>query len=516
MGRWRRYAGAASGAVLGGIAGNLPGAFVGGNLGYKYGKASESSYPKYSTTMPNTYPTPTTGSRGSRKRKLSSRAGGSGAKRIKKTLFVGQSQRAAYNKAIGRSKSRRPVVHRKRRGRAAKGTTSLGPYTGRFGKTKRNVQSIEARCLSQGYHKTIEQFGGISDPDCVHIAHSTANVLETSYTMASALIRKVMTKAGFKITNAHVNVAVSDPVSGTVAIDDSTGLKFVYTGKESASGAFETIVYETLVNASFGGILDAFGVSLGNKFIDYIRDSITYEPYRLAVYKKDESVLTHWRLGAELFLEDMHMDVYFQSSLVIQNRTKAANNADGTSADQLSLDRVDIQPLKGYIYDFKHGDPRVKHQGAGFVSAYPFSNQVFNMIPEPGLNLVRGVQFQPAQEPLQPKFWSNCNKSTQVMVQPGEMKKLSFSHVLKGKVTTLIKNMKACNWLTITTSTYYTGIIGHCQMISLEELMRTPSTNLVTLAYERELKIGAIAKEMKRQAPLETKLIAQEFNNFGP
>lgn len=360
----------------------------------------------------------------------------------------------------------------------------------------------------------MEQYGGISDPDCVHIAHSTANVVETFYTMASALIRKVMTKAGFKITNAHVNVAVSDPVSGTVAVDDSTGLKFVYTGKIFASGAFDTIVYETLVNASFGGILDAFGVSLGNKFIDYIRDTIEYEPYRLAVYKKDESVLTHWRLGAELFLEDIHMDVYFQSSLVIQNRTKAANNADGTSADQLSLDRVDIQPLKGYIYDFKHGDMRVKHAGGGFVSAYPFTNQVFNMIPEPGLNLVRGSQFQPAQEPLEPKYFSNCNKSMKVTIQPGEMKKCSFSHVMKGKITTLFKNMRACNWLTITTSTYYTGIIGKCQMISLEELMRTPSTNLVTLAYERELKIGAIAKEVKRQAPLETKLIAQELNNF--
>lgn len=68
--KWRRYVGLASGAVLGGIALNVPGAVAGGYYGYKSGIESEENLTKHSTTMPNTYPTPTTGSRGSRKRKL--------------------------------------------------------------------------------------------------------------------------------------------------------------------------------------------------------------------------------------------------------------------------------------------------------------------------------------------------------------------------------------------------------------------------------------------------------------
>jgi len=510
--RWRRYTGAASGVVLGGIVGNVPGAVAGGYWGYKRGIASETSLPKNSKRMQATrnYPTPTTGNR---KRRLST-SGRNGSAPNKKRLFIGKSQRAAYNKAVSArsGNGRRRFKRRGRRGANKKVRVSSGPYTGAFGKGKQNKMTTETKFLSLGYHKTIEQYGTIADPDCTHITHSTANVVEVCRTIAAALIRKVMTKAGLKVTYAHTIV---NSTGDSLITDNAEGLKFVYTTKEQGTSLTTSYDYTTTIpsTASFGGILDTFGLTMSNKMIENLRDEAgIHLPYRLSVYKADYNVAaTHWRLGAELALEDVHIELGIQSVLTVQNRTKAALNADGT--DQTSVDRIDVQPLKGYIYDFGHADPRVKHSGNALATSGGFSNQVFNLIGEPGLNLIRGATFSPAQEPMVPKYFQNCTKNVQVVMQPGEMKKMSFVHMYKGSIGNYFKSYRPTKWITIGADTFWTGLRGKAQMISLEELMRTPSTNLVTLAYEREMKIGCIATEKRYQAPLESKLISTQINN---
>jgi len=502
MGRWRRYAGAASGAVLGAIAGNLPGAFIGGNLGYKYGKASESSYPNNSK-MPRTYPTPSTGSRGSRKRKLSSRAGTAGAKRVKKTLFVGQSERSAFLKAVGRS--RNPRRNRKRVGGKAK--------LGKFKRMKKNKNTIESRCLSQGYHKTIEQYGGINDPDCCHIVHSTAHVNEMCYTIASAATRKLLTKAGLKITNLHNTMDISDPIAGANPVPNSVGLKFVLTSR-SPTGVPANIEYVSVASQSFSGLMNSWGTLFGNKLIDYIRKTTQDIPYRIAVYTLDVgAVSSFYRLGAEMFLEDTTIELYMHSSLTVQNRTKAALDSEGV-IELLNIDRIDAQPLKGFIYEFNHADPRVRHGGAAIGStAEPFTNQFFNLIASGGINLIRGASFEPAQEPLSPKYFANCTKSTNCSLQPGELKKLAFKFDIKMTFVNLMKRLTSATWFTIGTQTFYSGLFGKSQMISLEELLRTPTTNKITLAYERELKIGSVVTEKRKQPVMESKLVTEPYNN---
>jgi len=507
---WKKYAGAASGAVLGGIVGNVPGAVAGGYWGYKRGIASETSLPKNSKRMlaARNYPTPTTGSR---KRRLSIGARNTG-NASKRRLFIGKSQRPAYNKAVGArsGNGRRRFKRRGRRGAYKKVKVSSGPYTGAFAKAKKNQLTSETKFLSQGYHKTIEQYGTISDPDCTHITHSTGNIVEICRTITAALIRKVMTKAGFKVTNAHVIV---NSTGDSLTADNSEGLRFVYMTREQGSGLFtnyESASFGTV--SSFGGILDGFGLIMSNKMIENLRDATAIHlPYRLSVYKADYNVAaTHWRLGAELALEDVHIELGIQSVLTLQNRTKAALNADGT--DQTSLDRIDVQPLKGYIYDFTGADPRVRHSGNAVATSGGFSNQPFNLVNEHGITLVKGSQFSPAQEPMVPKYWQNCDKSVAVVMQPGEMKKLSFVHMFKGSIGNYFKTFRPTKWITLGPDTFYTGLKGKAQMISLEELMRTPSTNLVTIAYEREMKIGCIATEKRFQAPLESKLVSLEIN----
>lgn len=497
--------GAAKGAALGLVLGNVPGAIAGGYYGYNTKKKLPKNFRMQATAN---YPTPTTGSR---KRKLSISAGGN---RFAKKLFLGKPKRLTINQIPLRLRGGRRRGVRKRFSRSKfKPKRSSGPYTGAFPKGEKNRMTKETKYLSLGYHKTIEQYGNVDDPDCVHILHSTANVVETCRAIGGAALRKLLTKAGFKVTNPHVPISASDPPTGALIVDSSAGLKFVYTTREQGTGLFVNYHWDSPAGSilSFGGLLGGF-VVFTDKLIEYIRDNTgIHEPYKLAVYKADfNAVNTHWRLGAELALEDLKLDIGWSSHLVVQNRTKAALTAEG---DQNNLDRVDAQPLKGYIYDFKHGEPRVKHSGNPIDTSGGFSNQAFNMVKEEGMTLIRGAQFIPANEPMVPKYWQNCDKNVQVVMQPGEMKKLSFVHQFKGTWLSFFKKMKAVGWVTIGGGTFYTGIAGKCQMISLEELMRTPSTNKVSLAYERELKIGCFVTEKKYQAPFETVLVPQEYSN---
>lgn len=386
---------------------------------------------------------------------------------------------------------------------------STAQYKGRFNTPKKVKRTIEQTCLSQGYHKTVEQFGGVDDPNSVYLTHSTVCNVQVGYTIATAALRKVMTMAGFKITQAFNEIQTSAPVAGTFENPSSAdGIRFHFQTRDAVIGTTVNYVYDTTDGQTFNDLtsytLGGFD-QLPNSFIDYMRNNSNAVPYRLAVYKKDYQSAVNWTwiLGSELLFEDAHLSLFLNSLLTIQNRTKgAATSLD----DPLGTDRVDSQPLMGYIYEFKHGDPRLRHSGP--ISGGTNSNLMFGRIDERGIDLQKGAVYVNASEPFQPKYFSNISKATKITLQPGDMKKTGFSYKFSGTFKNVLKKLRCEKWF----GTDLTGIIGKSQMVCLEEVMRTLTSNKITIAYERTFKIGAIVKPVKRQALLETGLFAQQID----
>jgi len=539
MPRWRRYAGAAAGAVLGLVTTEQP--WTGAVYGYQVGKWSERNLPK-NIKMPRTprtqrtrrrtnpYPSPRYS--GSRSRTLPPRYGGS--KRVpanmstgKRKLSSGSSTYSGRRDRLGRpyvtvgAAARRGSV-RKSMKRGRKPLFTPGPYTGNFRKPVRVKRTAESKALSQGYHLTVEQHGVVSDSDTVFITHSTLYINRMADAIMAALIRKIMTKAGFKMTNVYNEVAASTPSGGTSTIpsiqpaENSGGLKFIYTEKEMTNGIYQQWQWESTDNLNFNGFLAGM-THFRNRLIEFMRNtsptgtvgSPAVEPYKIAVYKQDQSGAdVFWRLGAEMYLEDVHLELDIQSHLTIQNRTAAAYHLAGTTGDHLDADRVDNQPLKGWIYEFKHADPRLRHTG-NQNNGTLLNNAGFNRIPDTGLALGRGANFDGSREPFVPQYFSNISKATRVVLQPGEMKKLSFYHKFSGKFNSVYKKLRVTRWdLTTTVS----GAQGKSQMVCFEEMIRTVSTNKINIGYEREYKVGAIVKYSLSQAPLESYLTSEEYN----
>lgn len=387
---------------------------------------------------------------------------------------------------------------------------SVGTYKGSFKKAKRIKKTMKSMALAKGFHKTLEQYGTVTSSDCVYLGHSSGNLTEMSEVIYSALMRKIMNKAGFKMSSLFRELAVSNPGSGVNFNEDATGLRFVYTVMLQSVGTTNNVIYDTLNGQNFGDVLLAF-TQFRLHLLDFIRGEQgagareAYEPFKLAVYTKDvTATIDQWRLGAEMFLEDVHLELSCNSIMTIQNRTKAAE-----ATTDFGTERVDSQPLKGYLYEFKHADPRVRF--ASSANEALNNNQVFNRMNANGLSLIRGNQFGPSNEPLDPKYFANIAKATKITLDPGEMKKMTFSYRVSGKITNILKKLQVTRYHSVTG--VFNGQIGKCQFFAFEELMRTPSNNLITVAYERELQYGAIVKYKYSDTPLDDSLTQIEISN---
>lgn len=482
-----RYAGAAGGAVLGYIHGHprgaLHGAVHGARKGYRLGLARE-NLPKQMKTN------------GKRKRvdniaKYSKRA---------KKVTVGMRRKAGAKRLSAWTTS--AIKRRGRGGRTnrkkMKGRSSYG-----FSKGKKIKNSMASRCLSKGFMKTINTYGIAKDGNSLYIHHSTGHVNETARTISYAILRSLFRKAGLSITNKYNAIEVSNPVAGAGPTLDSTGFQIVYESVNPVTAVITHQVYLTAANQSFDDVVTGF-VLMNNGIIDYLRDSTKNEPNKVSIFTQDNtSVTVYWRIAAEIQLLDCQLEVDFHSELTCQNRTGAALNATGNPE---LTERVDIQPLQGWIYDFKHADMRVRDQGRGSNN-----NTFFNRINDSGLTFVGGADYLGAIEPLEPKYFANVSKAVRVTLQPGEVKKTYFDYRFSGKFTNIIRKMRVAQWISATG--LLDGLAGRSQMICFEEMLKTNSANQIAVAYERELKVGAILTERKsKPALLETLVVATETN----
>lgn len=493
------WIGAASGATLGYIMGNVPGAVAGGYYGYN-ARGRGNNLPQ---NIMDAYPTPVTGNR---KRKLSFSARRNS---VAKKMSFGKPKRKASYKAPLRLRGGRRRSVRRRRTRGVRSKKSPGPYTGTFAKgVKKNKNNNEAYYLSKGTHRTFETFGTVADPNSVMIIHSTAYLNEIGFAIRDAMVRTLMDKAGFRITNNFVEIAATDPVAGANAPENSNGLRFVYTRKNALSGEYTNAIYDVPDNFNFDALTFSLTM-ISDHIISYIRDTADDEPYKLAVYKRDVLDPTDykWNLAAEMFLEDSYVDIFTQSTLVVQNRTQAAFAGAGV----LDTDRVDTQPITGWIYDFKNGDPRVRHMGNANNVLAARNNYLFGFIPDTGCHLIKGSQYVGANEPFDPKYFANVASATRVLLQPGEMKKTYFTWTVKGKMVNTLKKLKVKQWEVA--NLHASGCFGKSQMIMFEELMRTAGTNKITLGYEREFRTGCVVKLVKKQALFETILGSAPLDN---
>lgn len=510
------YVGRASGATLGFIAGNVPGAV----LGYELARRSEKSSPNM-TQSPSSYakkymkkhklgftnqgrlfnlanymPTPPRG------RKPNYATRNAAAKKIQHA-WRGKKRIASAKRIAGvRRKHRQALVG-----------VSTPTSAGQFKRPSKVVKTFESKANALGYHCTLENYGTVVDSDCVYVYHSNWNAERISRVLTGALLRTLFRKAGIEIGNQEQELPL-------YAIDDSDGFKIVYTVRNPISSTHVDIVYNIANGQTFETVVNGFAAgagTMGQQFKEIMWNGNFDEPYSLALYASDRNgVATNWRLHTFMTLQDEFVVLESSSAIMVQNRTAGSS----AGAGDLSLDRVDNQPLKGYLYEFKNGDPRLRTnqlKGVGFTTDN--EDQVYSSGDLIGIRAFGGSActgtFFLMNEPPVPTIWRNVEKSSKISLEPGTMKKSKIVTQYKHRLPELLKKMR----VNVTGSSLalgmYHGLRGmKSQIIALEETLRTPTSNLITCLYENELKVGAYTYTKKLKGVFRSELTNNSINQW--
>jgi len=167
--------------------------------------------------------------------------------------------------------------------------------------------------------------------------------------------------------------------------------------------------------------------------------------------------------------------IAMSSHIVIQNRTKGAT--DGSA----STTQVDVQPLKGPVYEFSVAIPKLKN-GLPVVLQQSDVN---------GLILVRNGQLGGSdvtayKEPLVKGAFQNVVKSGYTRLNPGALKSMTVGTDCKAYYGNLLFKLRFNEDAGVVKRAF-----GKSQMALLEEELNSGSANNITLGYECQHIAGA-------------------------
>jgi len=372
---------------------------------------------------------------------------------------------------------------------------STGIYKGSFSRPRKNKETLETTCLKKGYHLTLESYGVITDPHCAYIMHHTYHMAHCARAFIGAMIRELFSMGGYQVNQKDRALFLEEGGS-------SNQFRICYESRNPITGVITSLNTDIDGNPTFAAVLEEMNPTT-EQILNYFKKETNNAPYAFTLFQADDtSLTTRYRMVAHIDAEQVHVTMPVVSSLVIQNRTSGAL---ATGDDIGDSDRVDNQPLKGYLYEFNGADPRFKVTG-------PDNTLALNFAHETGLSLVRATTLLGAlNEPPVPKLWSNCRKSVKVYLNPGDMKKTTIYHVYKGTLRTLFSKMVVRTYVTPN----FSHGPGKAQLFGLEEKIRTDSANVININYEREIKVGCYLKRFKKHIPLTTELTNTNVNNTG-
>ena len=337
-----------------------------------------------------------------------------------------------------------------------------GNYQGKFQLSAKNAfKGLRDKYQKNGYVYLIENYGAVADPDLVYIGHSTWNDGAVINAICGAILRKL-----FKI-GCRIDPQTSYEVLSLTAPDVSAASAFkIVLDIRSATGATATI--DKLIPASSS--------------IDSLVNFVLYASYEAMLKNNNPNIIEkiylyhgdHLLYQMDMAKEVLHLAM--SSHMVIQNRTRSAIGEGSTSTDL-----VDAQPLKGPVYEFSIGVPKIK-------ADTPIS---LNQMENQGVILVRTGQFGGSdvtayKEPPVRKLFQNCTKSAYVRLNPGALKSMTVGTDIKGYINNVIFKLRYN-----TQDTQTKQCFGKSQMACLEEELNSGSTQNITVSYECQHVAGA-------------------------
>lgn len=413
-----------------------------------------------------------------------------GVKRSAKSYPGNQATKKFKSKAKTTAMVQKKLAKRK----STMGKTPSGSYRGRFKKPKKLVKDIKSKAGKLGWTVVQEVAGQVIDSDCVYIHHTNYQQDEISKAVTGGVIRALFREANIAISNDEQELPLC--ASDASALGQSWSI--VYVVQDPISHAQFSTTYGIPDNSTLRSVISActtLANHIGNHAAAYMSNGNFRVPYMVCLY---QAYTGGNYLHTSLLMENLKVRYEVSSTLTVQNSTLGS----GATTDG-GADRVDNQPLKGSLYQFKNADPRLKQtqsSNTNVLSNYDvlFSSGIAGAVP------VRtwGADVMPYtidDEPPTPRMWKNIKKSSGVTLEPGHIKKAVLVNRYVNYYPELLKKFRGdVNGATLGLSLLNNVSGCQSQILALEERVRTPSTNKITVNWEVELRNYCIVEHRRK------------------
>lgn len=356
-----------------------------------------------------------------------------------------------YNKKFGSSGYTKPLFKVSRPKFNYKKTSKRSYRMKRFRRKVPKNLTMKERYMVNGFVSTLENYKSVSDPNTVSIIHSTFSRVGYATNLSSLLARKILQKIGF------------NPASSQETLNIPSGAFFRLIYLDQFTNNSQTVTHTVGLVPTLQSIAASFYTTClaffdGNS--SYRFTELRYEAGGIVLHR--------------LSLDDMVLKIWAQSVLKVQNRTLAD---DGTSPN---TDRVDTNPIHGYLITLKGGVPQVRLGNTNTQGS-------FDEISLNGSGSAIGGSFAGLDaQPYRRVNFINAYYEKPCMLKPGEIKHSVISHYFAGDINNVGKLFKV---ETNQAETKVRACPGKCQIYGFEELIRTADTININVGYEQEITI---------------------------
>lgn len=335
---------------------------------------------------------------------------------------------------------------------------TMGNRGRRFKKPRRMRKS---KYLQRGVVLNTEAGNVVTNAKTVHIGHSTP-VHQTFFVACNYIVKVLFRRLGQKVTSMYE----LPQELGFTHLAGPGNMRLGYQFVEGGATSYINIVvaandsYEACANLLFNQIVT-------------ICQSNAWVQLRTLEFVENNTDAVNSRLD----LSEMVLDISISSKLAVQNRTVASTEA----GDQTNMLDIANNPLNGNCYEGNGNYCRPKWVQQTGTIVEPVGNPLSGVITWDidAANMTADMKDQ-WQRPLPGNAYENVNKTTRVILKPGEIKH-SYLH-FKRKIY-INKLLDICRSNLAVTNLFSTW--GKFKMFSLEKECNTgvdePS---ISIGYE--------------------------------
>jgi len=368
-----------------------------------------------------------------------------------------------------------------RKMKAKMGSYGSGFFKGSFAPLKRAKPTYDDMVLTKGSGASAEYFGVCQGTETVWVGASTFDLEALAFNVTKATLRKLLKQAGIHITNADVPISAVYDYAGPSFSSNGFTIVYSFVG---ADGTIASTEQNFLVTQTLNAL--AFTSDLFTSMKTYSQGTSSNIVGIIRLYQIDKNTgggaVDTGKLVATLNMRNEVVHYETRLKIVVQNRTRGATGSSDNA------DVVDAQPLKGKIYHFKKSHPEVREMLG--ITAPPNTTTLFGRWTTKPIKLFSNQSTgydQQILNPPSPSFWSNCSKTANISLEPGDLKETYLKNSTSKYFPQFVRSLA---WYNGSTGSRHQNV-GDSMFIALEERLNSGSANPIKVNYEAEHMVSA-------------------------